>query len=114
MVGGKRDAKRALGLLLLYRDLPALLAVMKGVTWFVYMMVAFNMVAVLSAMPGDPNTKAADQHSAYSITKLVGAVPKLTKDNYHLWLASILTVLMTGAMYLKKPEESLRRVQSEL
>ena len=45
------------------------------------MMVAFNMVAVLSAMPGDPNTKATDQHSAYSITKLVGAVPKLTKDN---------------------------------
>ena len=79
---------------------------MKGVTWFVYVMVAFNLVAVLSAMPGsgDPNTKAADQHSTFSITKLVGAVPKLTKDNYHLWLASILTVLMTGVAYtdLKK------------
>ena len=71
---------------------------MKGVTWFVYVMVAFNLVAVLSAMPGsgDPNTKAADQHSTFSITKLVGAVPKLTKDNYHLWLASILTVLTTN------------------
>ena len=47
MVGGKRDAKRALGLLLLYRDLTALLAVMKGVTWFVYMMVAFNMALLI-------------------------------------------------------------------
>ena len=63
---------------------------MKGVTWFVYVIVAFNLVAVLSAMPGsgDPNTKAADQHSTFSITKLVGAVPKLNKDNYHLWLAT--------------------------
>ena len=40
---GVCDAKRALGLLLLYLDVTALLAVMKGVTWFVYMMVAFNM-----------------------------------------------------------------------
>jgi hypothetical protein len=73
---------------------------MKGMILIVYVVIASNMVAV-QAMPTDPaaNAKATDQHSAFSITKLVGAVPKLTKDNYHLWLASILTVLMTGAAY---------------
>mmetsp|Transcript_1857 Transcript_1857/g.3745 ORF Transcript_1857/g.3745 Transcript_1857/m.3745 type:complete len:93 (-) Transcript_1857:607-885(-) len=77
---------------------------MKGMKWFVYVVLASNLVAVLSAMPGSGDSKAPDQHSAFSITKLVGAVPKLNKDNYHLWLASILTVLMTGAAYteLKK------------
>ena len=72
---------------------------MKGVKWFVIMVVVFNMVAGLSAMPGSGDAKATDHQSTFSITKLAGAVPKLTKDNYHLWLASILTVLMGGAMH---------------
>ena len=46
---------------------------MKGMILIVYVVIASNMVAV-QAMPTDPaaNAKATDQHSAFSITKLVG------------------------------------------
>ena len=72
---------------------------MRVMVWFVLLLVASNMVAVLSA-PSSSSTSASTS-SEYNISKLVNAVCKLQKDNYHLWLAGIITVLMTGAAYVE-------------
>ena len=59
----------------------------------------FNMVAVLSTGSG---SSAAVVDKEVNIAKLVAAVSKLNKDNYHLWLGGIMTVIMTGKAYLQE------------
>ena len=57
----------------------------------------FNMVAVQSTGSGS-STNAVDKE--LNIAKLVAAVSKLNKCNYHLWFGGIATVIMTGKAYL--------------
>ena len=57
----------------------------------------FNMVAVLSTGSGSSDTTMVSND--INIAKLVAAVSKLNKSNYHLWLGGIATVIMTGKAY---------------
>ena len=59
--------------------------------FLVIYMVATDMVEVLSVDPTKTDT-------TQNLPKLVsGGVSKLNSENYHLWLAGIMTVLMCGA-----------------
>ena len=66
--------------------------------WMVLMIIMlFNLVAVLSTGSGSSDTTMVSND--INIAKLVTAVSKLNKSNYHLWLGGIATVIMTGKAY---------------